>query len=137
MDEPTSALTNKEIEKLFDIIHQLKAKGVGIVYISHRLDELKEIADRVTIMRDGHYITGGNFTDMPMEEIIKNMVGREIKEQFPRTAVAKGKKIFSVKNLRSGGLCETFRSMCLKAKYSVLQALWGRQNRNDPCNFRR
>jgi len=102
MDEPTSALTNKEIEKLFDIIHQLKAKGVGIVYISHRLDELKEIADRVTIMRDGHYITGGNFTDMPMEEIIKNMVGREIKEQFPRTAVAKGKKIFSVKNLRSG-----------------------------------
>ena len=83
MDEPTSSLTAKEIEELFRIIRQLKADGCGIVYISHRLEELKAIVDRVTIMRDGQYITDGNFKDMTMDQIIANMVGREIKEQFP------------------------------------------------------
>ena len=62
MDEPTSALTAKEIEDLFRIIRKLKSEGRGIVYISHRLEELAEIVDRVTIMRDGQYITNGNFS---------------------------------------------------------------------------
>ena len=74
------------------------------VYISHRLEELKAIVDRVTIMRDGQYITDGNFADMTMEQIIANMVGREIKEQFPRVSCPKGKKIFEVKNLNAGHL---------------------------------
>ena len=104
MDEPTSSLTAKEIEELFRIIRQLKADGCGIVYISHRLEELKAIVDRVTIMRDGQYITDGNFADMTMEPIIANMVGREIKEQFPRVSCPKGKKIFEVKNLNAGHL---------------------------------
>ena len=104
MDEPTSSLTAKEIEELFRIIRQLKADGCGIVYISHRLEELKAIVDRVTIMRDGQYITDGNFADMTMEQIIANMVGREIKEQFPRVSCPKGKKIFEVKNLNAGHL---------------------------------
>ena len=104
MDEPTSSLTAKEIDELFRIIRQLKADGCGIVYISHRLEELKAIVDRVTIMRDGQYITDGNFTDMTMEQIIANMVGREIKEQFPRVSCPKGKKIFEVKNLNAGHL---------------------------------
>ena len=96
--------TAKEIEELFRIIRQLKADGCGIVYISHRLEELKAIVDRVTIMRDGQYITDGNFADMTMEQIIANMVGREIKEQFPRVSCPKGKKIFEVKNLNAGHL---------------------------------
>ena len=104
MDEPTSSLTAKEIEELFRIIRQLKADGCGIVYISHRLEELKAIVDRVTIMRDGQYITDGNFAAMTMEQIIANMVGREIKEQFPRVSCPKGKKIFEVKNLNAGHL---------------------------------
>ena len=104
MDEPTSSLTAKEIEELFRIIRQLKADGCGIVYISHRLEELKAIVDRGTIMRDGQYITDGNFADMTMEQIIANMVGREIKEQFPRVSCPKGKKIFEVKNLNAGHL---------------------------------
>ena len=104
MDEPTSSLTAKEIDELFRIIRQLKADGCGIVYISHRLEELKAIVDRVTIMRDGQYITDGNFADMTMEQIIANMVGREIKEQFPRVSCPKGKKIFEVKNLNAGHL---------------------------------
>ena len=102
MDEPTSALTAREIEDLFRIIKDLKAQGCGIVYISHRLEELAEIVDRVTIMRDGQYITDGNFKDMTMDQIITNMVGREIKEKFPRVTCTKGKKVFEVKNLNAG-----------------------------------
>ena len=102
MDEPTSALTSKEIDELFRIIRQLRAEGKGIVYISHRLEELQHIVDRVTIMRDGHYITEGNFADMDMSYIIANMVGREIKEKFPRVHCEKGKKIFEVKHLNAG-----------------------------------
>ena len=104
MDEPTSSLTAKEIEELFRIIRKLKADGCGIVYISHRLEELQAIVDRVTIMRDGQYITDGDFSSMTMEQIIANMVGREIKEQFPRVSCTKGKKVFEVKNLNAGKL---------------------------------
>lgn len=102
MDEPTSSLTAKEIEDLFRIIRKLKADGCGIVYISHRLEELAHIVDRVTIMRDGQFITSGNFGDMTMDTIITNMVGREIKEKFPRVECKKGKKVFEVKNLNAG-----------------------------------
>lgn len=102
MDEPTSALTAREIEDLFRIIEELKAKGCGIVYISHRLEELQHIVDRVTIMRDGQYITSMNFKDATLDEIIAHMVGREIKEKFPRVSCQKGKKIFEVKNLNAG-----------------------------------
>ena len=102
MDEPTSALTSKEIDDLFVIIRKLKADGKGIVYISHRLEELQYIVDRVTIMRDGKYILTNQFQDMTMEEIIANMVGREIKEKFPRITCPKGKKILEVKNLNAG-----------------------------------
>lgn len=102
MDEPTSALTAKEIDDLFRIIKELRAKGCGIVYISHRLEELQYIVDRVTIMRDGQYITSMDFKDTTMDQIIANMVGREIKEQFPRVSCPKGKKIFEVKNLNAG-----------------------------------
>ena len=102
MDEPTSALTSKEIDDLFRIIRQLRADGCGIVYISHRLEELAHIVDRVTIMRDGQYITSMNFKDATLDEIIAHMVGREIKEKFPRVACEKGKKVFEVKHLNAG-----------------------------------
>ena len=102
MDEPTSALTSSEIDDLFVIIRKLKAEGCGIVYISHRLEELQHIVDRVTIMRDGKYITSVNFAEITMSEIISNMVGHEIKEKFPRVTCKRGKKIFEVKNLNAG-----------------------------------
>ncbi len=102
MDEPTSALTAREIEDLFRIIRDLKAKGCGIVYISHRLEELSHIVDRVTIMRDGQFITSMNFRDTTLDEIIANMVGREIKEKFPRVSCEKGKKVLEVRNLNAG-----------------------------------
>lgn len=102
MDEPTSALTSREIKELFSIIKRLKSQGCGIVYISHRLEELSHITDRVTIMRDGKYITSGEFQSFTMDEIIANMVGREIKEKFPRVTCEKGKKIFEVRKLNAG-----------------------------------
>ena len=102
MDEPTSALTSAEIEELFRIIHQLKDEGCGIVYISHRLEELEHIVDRVTILRDGQYITSMDFDKSQMDEIVSYMVGREITEKFPRVNCEKGKRILQVKNLNAG-----------------------------------
>ena len=102
MDEPSSALSNAEIEEMFRIVKELRSQGCAIVYISHRLQELHHIVDSVTIMRDGHYITEGRFADFTMEEIIANMVGREITDQFPRDTVPRGKKVLEVKGLRAG-----------------------------------
>ena len=102
MDEPTSSLTAKEIRDLFRIIAELKEKGCGIVYISHRLEELSHIVDRVTIMRDGKFVCRMNYADTNLDEIISLMVGREIQEKFPRIQCEKGKKIFEVRNLNAG-----------------------------------
>lgn len=113
MDEPTSALTAREIEDLFRIIRDLRASDHGIVYISHRLEELQHIVDRVTIMRDGQYITTMNFADTTIDQIITHMVGREIKEKFPRVTCEKGKKIFEVKNLNAGRMVRNISfSLC-------------------------
>ncbi len=83
MDEPTAALTESEIDELFRIIKELREKGVGIVYISHRMDELKKVCDRVTVMRDGCYIDTRDMKDVTIQEIINMMVGRTIFESSP------------------------------------------------------
>lgn len=84
MDEPTAALTESEIEELFDFIRKLKTQGVGIIYISHRMDELKKISDRITVMRDGQYVETVNTAEIEIDHIIKAMVGRVIYEE-PKT----------------------------------------------------
>ncbi|WP_299986746.1 sugar ABC transporter ATP-binding protein [uncultured Ruegeria sp.] len=81
MDEPTAALNDAEIAELFVIIRRLKAEGVGIVYISHKMDELKQISDRVTVMRDGEYVGTVVAAETPISQIIAMMVGREVKEE--------------------------------------------------------
>jgi len=104
MDEPTSSLTAKEIADLFRIIRALKENGCGIVYISHRLDELQHVADRVTIMRDGQFVFAAPFADTTIDQIITHMVGREIKEKYPRVPHEQGKEIFAVRGLNAGRL---------------------------------
>lgn len=104
MDEPTSALTSVEINQLFTLIKELREKGCGIIYISHRLEELQHIVDTVTIMRDGKFILETPFRDLSMNRIIANMVGREIKEKFPRVITPRGKKVLEVRNLKAGNL---------------------------------
>ena len=81
MDEPTAALNDAEIAELFVTIRRLKAEGVGIVYISHKMDELKQISDRVTVMRDGEYVGTVGAAETPISQIIAMMVGREVKEE--------------------------------------------------------
>ncbi|MFF2482986.1 sugar ABC transporter ATP-binding protein [Paenibacillus sp. NPDC058071] len=93
MDEPTAALSDAEIDELFKIIHQLRESGVGIVYISHRMDELKRITNRVTVMRDGQYIGTVPTKDVTNEQIISMMVGREIYGSSKPTDVKKNKEV--------------------------------------------
>lgn len=103
MDEPTAALTESEIEELFRIIRELRDKGVGIVYISHRMEELKQICDRITVMRDGCYIDTANMQDVTIDQIISMMVGREIYETSrPITENASQEVVLEVKNLNRG-----------------------------------
>jgi ribose transport system ATP-binding protein len=102
MDEPTSSLTSSEIDDLFNIIRTLKNRGHSVIYISHRLEELQHIVDRVMIMRDGRYITSMSYADTTIDEIITHMIGRELKEKFPRVSCKKGREIFSVRNLNAG-----------------------------------
>jgi ribose transport system ATP-binding protein len=106
MDEPTSSLTESEIDRLFEIIHELKSQGVGIIYISHRLDELKRIVDRVTIMRDGGYVWTKDFGDVTVDDIVAAMVGRSLEEKFPeRQSSPSEDVIFEVKGLCREKLC--------------------------------
>ena len=103
MDEPTAALTELEIEELFRIIRELRGRGVGIVYISHRLEELKQISDRITVMRDGRYVDTVQAADVPISRIISMMVGRTIYESAPEVPEETGQPVvLEVKNLSRG-----------------------------------
>ncbi len=99
MDEPTSSLTEKEVNHLFKIIRALKAKGIGIIYISHKMQELAEIADDVTVFRDGKWIATHRVIDISTDDIIKEMVGRDLSERFPKKTNQPGETILNVKNL--------------------------------------
>lgn len=99
MDEPTSALTEKEIKQLFQIMRKLKAQGKSIIYISHKLDEIYEVTDRVTVYRDGDYIGAENTKNLPVEKLINMMVGRDVDELFPKVPCPIGDVKLEVKNL--------------------------------------
>ncbi|RKD22168.1 glucose ABC transporter ATP-binding protein/galactose ABC transporter ATP-binding protein [Caminicella sporogenes DSM 14501] len=99
MDEPTSSLTEKEVNHLFKIIRALKARGAGIIYISHKMAEIKEIADEVTIMRDGRWIATEFIENITTDEIINLMVGRDLTNRFPPKTNEPGEVILEVKNL--------------------------------------
>jgi len=100
MDEPTSAITDKEVGQLFDIIRKLTAKGVAVIYITHKLDEVFQITDECTVFRDGQYIGHGHSADMTSQELISMMVGREVNQIFPKIDVEEfGDVLLEVKNL--------------------------------------
>jgi ABC-type sugar transport system ATPase subunit len=102
MDEPTSSLTSNEVNSLFKIIKTLKEKGVSIIYITHKLDELYEIADRVTVLRDGEYIGTKNVAETKNEELIHMMIGREPKQLYKFAKRKHGEKILQVQKLSTG-----------------------------------
>jgi len=103
MDEPTSAITDREVETLFGIIRSLKEQGKAIIYISHKMDEVFQICDEITILRDGQYVGSWLAPELDGDSLIKNMVGRELNEIFPKVQVPIGDTLLEVKNLNCKG----------------------------------
>ena len=99
MDEPTDALTDKETESLFNVINELKNEGKALVYISHRLKEIFEICDYITVLRDGKFIGTEDLVNLDEDKMIEMMVGRKLTDQFPRLETEKGETILKVENL--------------------------------------
>lgn len=100
MDEPTSSLTGEDSQRLFEIIHRLKSQGVSIIYISHFLEEVREVADRITVLRDGQKVGSGRSEDISLDRIIGMMVGGEVKEMFPRVAHQPGRAVLLTSDFR-------------------------------------
>ena len=104
MDEPTAPLTNAEVDQLYQIIRNLKAQGMSIIYVSHRLEELFEVTDRITVLRDGRYITTMDTASTNKQELIKLMVGRELSSDFPERRSPVGEEILKVEHLSGNGV---------------------------------
>ena len=100
LDEPTATLTEKEIDQLFGIIRRLKEKGVGMVYISHRMAELNQICERVTIIRDGQYIGTRNLNEITMDELVNMIVGRSLDDKYPKHTRKIGDIVLEAKNVK-------------------------------------
>jgi ribose transport system ATP-binding protein/inositol transport system ATP-binding protein len=101
MDEPTASLTNKEVDMLFDTIEKLKKKNISIIYISHRMEEIFRVSDRVTVMRDGEYIDTVQTKETTKEHLIKLMVGRDLENLYSKTRHIVGKTVLELKNLKN------------------------------------
>lgn len=104
MDEPTAALTQSETKVLFEVMHSLREKGVSIVYISHRMEEIFELCDRISVLRDGTYIGTKNIPETNMNEIVKMMIGREIGERYPKRDCEIGEDVLRVEGLTRHGV---------------------------------
>ena len=104
MDEPTSALSLNEVEHLYKIVRQLKDEGKAIVFISHKFDEIFEITDHFTVLRDGCYIGEGKIKETSVDKIVTMMVGRSLKNLFPKANVKQGETVLKVENLTSTGV---------------------------------
>ena len=106
LDEPTTALTKKEVENLFEIIRGLKAKGIAIMIVNHKLDEIDEIADKITIIRNGNYISSGTIDEYPRARFIRDITGKDIVETIYKPEKTDGTEILKVENLTRAGAFE-------------------------------
>ncbi|MBU3114402.1 sugar ABC transporter ATP-binding protein [Clostridium lacusfryxellense] len=122
MDEPTTALTDVETDNLFRVINKLKNENMGIIYISHRMDEIFRICDRITVLRDGKYIGEVKTSDITKDDLISMMVGRKLEEQFPYRDSPKGKTLLRVENLNFG---EKVRNVNFEAKGGEILGISG------------
>ncbi len=122
MDEPSAALTSHEVSRLFAIIEELKRQGIGVVYISHRLDEIFTVADRVTVLRDGMNVGERPIAQVTRQELIELMVGRELSDEFPKRSTAIGPPRLEVTGLRRG---RSVRDVSLSVRRGEIVALTG------------
>ena len=106
MDEPTSSLGEKEVEQLMKTCRELRDRGIGIVFVSHKLEELFELCDRVTVIRDGEYIWTKNISDTDNDDLIAGMVGRTLENQFPKEFGTKGECFLKAEHLVEGGVLD-------------------------------
>ncbi|WP_099157436.1 sugar ABC transporter ATP-binding protein [Virgibacillus ndiopensis] len=125
MDEPTAALTAREIESLFNVVESLRKKGVSIIYISHRMEEIFQICDRITVLRDGQYISTEFIRETSFEAIVKMMVGRELGERFPARTSIIGDVVFEVDNLDRRGVFENISFNVRKGEILGVAGLMG------------
>lgn len=125
MDEPTAVLSEQETEFLFGMINSLKSTGVSIIYISHRLDELKLIADRITVMRDGKTVATINKEEYDSSKLVKMIVGDEIKDRYPKLKVVLGKEVLIVKDLGNGKLLQNISFTLRKGEILGIAGLKG------------
>jgi ribose transport system ATP-binding protein len=124
MDEPSAPLTENELTTLFAIIRRLKSEGVGIIYISHRLEEIFEIGDRVTVLRDGNMVTTCPIKDADRRSLIRWMVGRELENEFPKIHLERGSEILRLENI-SGGVVKDVALTLYKGEILGLAGLVG------------
>ncbi|GGH47657.1 putative ribose/galactose/methyl galactoside import ATP-binding protein 2 [Dyadobacter endophyticus] len=122
MDEPTSAISDKEVGTLFQIIRDLKAQGVSIIYISHKMDEIFQISDTISVLRDGKYIGTKSAADLDQNALIAMMVGREIDQMFPEATQPAGGEVLSVQNLGRAG---KFSNISFEVKSGEILGLAG------------
>ncbi len=122
LDEPTSSLTKKEVEMLFSIMRKLKEKGISMIFITHRLDEVFEICDRITVMRDGRIVETLNASETNTHDIVTLMIGRELEEMFQREHIVPGKELLRVSNLCSG---ERFQNISFSVHEGEIVGLYG------------
>lgn len=129
MDEPTSAISKAETEQLFKVIRRLSSEGVGIIYITHRMEEVFEIADRLTVLRDGEYIDTVSARETDRNQIISMMVGREIRDMYPKDAVEIGEEILRVEHLnlkaRQGSSCRPLTDVSFNLKKGEVLGIAG------------
>jgi ribose transport system ATP-binding protein len=125
MDEPTAALTEREIEELFHSIRTLKQKGVSIIYISHRLEEVPIIGDRVTVLRDGELVGTREVKGLSQDDMIRMMIGRELKEKFPKEKIQRGEELLRVEGLGRGNVVNDVSFTLYKGEILGISGLVG------------
>ncbi|MBC8061153.1 MAG: sugar ABC transporter ATP-binding protein [Clostridiaceae bacterium] len=125
LDEPSAALTDKEIDKLFEIIRNLQKKGVGMVYISHRMAELEQICERVSIIRDGQYIGTRNYKDITIDELVTMIVGRTLEDKYPKYERKIGEILFEARNIRRKDIVNVEKIQVRKGEIIGIAGLMG------------
>jgi len=149
MDEPTAPLTGSEVDRLFEIIRNLKAGGVSVAYISHRLEEIHEVADRVTVLRDGERMITAALSELTVDDIIHHMVGRTLTEQYPKVKDTAGEEVLRVEGLTKRGVCTDvsftarrgeilgFAGLVGAGRTEIMQLLFGYRRRDSGRIFLR
>jgi len=137
MDEPTSALSISESEELFAIIQDLKKKGTSIIFISHRIEDIFKVADRVTALRDGMRVGTRDIQNVTLDELVQMMVGREVKNLFPKFDVDQGKELLRVEHLSRRGEFSDVSFRVSEGEILGLYGLgWGRTHRSGQSDIR-